>query len=94
MSYSRWGGSRWYTMWQICPDGTPLDEQLFAIVGEGLVFSYIDLKTNITNCLKYVETTVEKVTKSEIDELAEYMKQFVNDVEHDPEFLLKIDLIV
>ncbi len=89
MSYSRWGGSYWYTFWSVQPDGVKetRDNALFEICTV-TSFTAKQLRDDIDRCL--VEVTKRcyenrNVTRmplsSEMLELREYMEEFVSDMD-------------
>jgi len=64
MSYSRWGGSVWYTFWS-CSDNEEQAEQMFEVCG--LVrFSYKELKEDLNACLEKVKQLSSSARPSSI----------------------------
>ena len=75
MSYSRWGDSRWYTYWAASPPGGR-DNQIFEICGV-TTFIYKDLKSSMDLCLNRIREIDINATEEEIQELKEYMNDFI-----------------
>ena len=94
MSYSRWGGSVWYTYW-CSSDAKTRGEEVFDVCSVKY-FTYDELKINgldecINNLIKYISIRskdpdddmfcVDKYSKEEYNELKGYMRTFMADVE-------------
>lgn len=83
MSYSRWGTSRWYTYWAI-NEKENYDTAEFCICGL-VSFSAKQLRENIDRCLSTILSKDKEATNEEMDELANYICRFLNEV--DKEYL-------
>lgn len=62
MSYSRWGGSRFYTFWRSTKSKVK-DDQIFDIMfdmGRELTFTYRELSYNMDGCLNKCEELCSK----------------------------------
>ncbi len=96
MSYSRWGDSRWYTMWSSVgsmtmeyklPTRKLKYSQTFQIVGAPTYYvTYGELKTKpieqiIEEIIKACEADEVKATQEEINELKTYLIRFQKDVD-------------
>lgn len=74
MSYSRWGGSTWYTYWS-ASSGSELKDQIFSVCAIKDFF-YYELKENMEKCLDDCEAVGPQRT-----ELKSYMLRFMADAE-------------
>ena len=91
MSYSRWSNSRWYTFWTANgPKSDKKDDQAFEICdfGGGNIFLYKQLNEDLEKCLDEAVHTAnltdkDEVTDAEREELATYMKSFMEDIEEE-----------
>jgi|GEM_PF-1577005 len=87
MSYSRWSHSHWYTFWLVYPS-YERDEQRFEICGE-CVFTYKELISDLEQCLRTTQKIdtedceERRATAEQIDELRQYMRYFIRDVDTD-----------
>lgn len=91
MSYSRWSDSHWYTYYD-CSSGYTKDTQRFNICSV-ITYTYKELKEDIHKCLKEV-SEIENLggdSKKILDELREYMEEFIDDVDNGNYFKIKID---
>ena len=79
MSYSRWGSSHWYTFWASQPDGEieNADSQRFEICAVAS-FTGKQLREDLEGCLAEVQS-IDPV--GPIDELREYMEEFLQDMQ-------------
>lgn len=84
MSYSRWGGSYWYTFWDSVTDS-------FEICGIKNI-GYFSLKNDIDGCINSLRYQLEKIdkdklsglpTEEEYQELKLYMLRFIKDFEEE-----------
>ena len=86
MSYSRWGGSRWYTYRLACC-GECCDEQIFEICDfgdEGAQYTYAAIRERGADVCAQQHADEKHggdVTPEEVCELAGYMRLFVEDVD-------------
>jgi len=89
MSYSRWGGSYWYTFWCVQPEGVKetRDNAIFEICTVAS-FTAKQIRDDIDACLAEVtrrchdnENWREKPKTSDMIELREYMMEFLEDME-------------
>jgi len=99
MSYSRWGGSVWYTFWASYSeiDLIERNKQIFEICTVR-AFTYKELKEDIDKCIELTKEAmiesekrgdlfshdVKSYSEEQFEELRRYMKQFIKDVEDDP----------
>lgn len=95
MAYSRWTTSVWYTFGTSkngCGQPQKRSDWYFAILCDSVEdiggFSYDDLKKDIDKCILTVRETVDKtktpvITEKEINELKEYMLEFVYEIDRD-----------
>ena len=84
MSYSRWGGSCWYTFWAY-RDYEDRDNALFEVCPV-TQFTAKELRDNIDECLTQavvavIEDGASDPTEEELAELKGYMEQFLADVD-------------
>lgn len=79
MSYSRWTYSRWYTFWKIT-ESKYVDNQMFCICSV-TDFVYKKLKEDLDACIKEVAQIDPEATPEELNELKNYMKKFIKEVE-------------
>ena len=87
VSYSRWGGSRWYTFWACQDDDTEnRDSAIFEICAVAS-FTAKELREDIERCIaRAVETELilfAPVDSAEKEELREYMQEFLRDVDRE-----------
>ena len=89
MSYSRWGGSRWYTYWSIYPEGQEetRDTAIF-VVDSVACFSAKELRENPEQCLervreRYADAWHIPVTDKDLRELWVYITAFLTDVDEE-----------
>lgn len=84
MSYSRWGSrgsGYWYTYWS-CQLGQIEETRDNAIFEICLVCSFTakELRDNMDKCLKTVEKLEPKASTEQLDELRDYMGEFIIDI--------------
>jgi len=88
MAYSRWGISRWYTMWQTS-NANKKSKEIFLVVGSPFSFTYGEIKNDIDDCVEKASAfedqkagkySDKKVTDAEKQELKSYMREFLSDV--------------
>lgn len=95
MAYSRWTNSVWYTFGTL-KDGLRHPEKrsdwYFAILCDSVEsiggFTYDDLKRDINKCIFTVKEAIDStkipiITENELNELKEYMLEFVDEIERD-----------
>lgn len=89
MSYSRWSNSRWYTFWSCQPDGEIETRQnaIFEVCGVER-FMAKQLRERLEECVdaaisaeKRFFPESQEVTDEQRDELREYMRRFLADVD-------------
>lgn len=89
MSYSRWGGSYWYTYWSSLPRGVDetRDSAAFEICTVA-TFTAKQIRDDINACLAEVtkrchddENMRQKPKTADMMELRQYMIEFVNDID-------------
>lgn len=79
MSYSRWGGSEWYTFWHAQAEETEnRDTAIFDICGVA-TFTAKQLREHLPACLD----VVKKVQDGDLDELTGYIQDFLHDVDRE-----------
>ena len=84
MAYSRWGESYWYTYWASPGQGIEelRDTELFEICPVAM-FTAKQLRDDLDGCIQQAaetETGGRKPTPLELDELREYVQEFLEDV--------------
>lgn len=80
MSYSRWGGSYWYTFWSTQDSKTEnRDTCIFEICGV-IGFTSKQLSEDLDSCIYIVKKKSPDVNEEQINELKSYIKTFLNDV--------------
>jgi len=89
VAYSRWGGSCWYTFWSTSRAGCKAEERFS--VNCAAEFTYAELVDSMDACIEKLKTINneeeafpaihEGVTEQEIEELKEYMRMFIEDVD-------------
>ena len=81
MSYSRWFDSRYYTYWDASLSGKFKNNQYFTVMAAGTFsFSYKNLNNNIEKCLDIFEKEEGFDSPAYREELKEYMKNFIDDM--------------
>jgi len=82
MAYSRWSNSRWYTIY-LASGEKEKSKQVFSICGV-THFTYDQLMKNLEECLKDTVNKCDFIPdQKEIEELREYMREFLKDVEEE-----------
>lgn len=82
MSYSRWGGSNWYSFWNTSSGETKDDQILslwYAGSDDNVDLSYTDL-VKITSPKELAFYYESKIPIEELTEAMEYVKWFIDDV--------------
>lgn len=86
MSYSRWGGSRWYTFWAGQDSATENRETAFFVICPIARFTAAELRADIEQCLN--TTCAEErehgdpdIPDDDREELRGYMLEFLTDVD-------------
>lgn len=89
MSYSRWMYSRWYTFWCVASEDTieDRDNAIFEICTVAR-FPASALREDMDACLNHVKQIVyeseERMPRPrEMEELREYMQEFLKDVDEE-----------
>lgn len=85
MSYSRWSNSTWYTFWCAPLNKNKLikDLQIFEVCSV-MSFTYKELKESIDKCVdKIREISLDVYSEDEYNELKQYMKEFISDVDEE-----------
>lgn len=78
MSYSRWGGSDWYTYWQVQDKATEdRDTAIFTICAV-TSFTAKELRDDMDACM---EKVAAEDTAGDIDELRGYAREFLADID-------------
>lgn len=86
MSYSRWLESYWYTYWcvKMKDEIETRDNAMFEVCAIAC-FTAHELRTDMESCIKRALLACENNTfqpiESEIDDLREFMKEFLADVD-------------
>lgn len=81
MSYSRWCGSRWYTYWSCQNPATENRQTAIFDVDCEFKFSSKELREDMDGCIKVVSDKYGNVSDEEKEELKEYMRRFIRDVD-------------
>lgn len=79
MAYSRWSNSKWYTYWDSSHSGKTKDTQVFTICGDGIHFTYKQIKDDIDLVLSLLPSDASDL---EIKEIELYLIRFMQDVEN------------
>jgi len=88
MSYSRWGGSRWYTFWCVQNEKTETRDTAIFEICAVVSFTAKELRDDKYKCLNIVKEKENKATKyivseEEINELGVYMDFFLKEVNNE-----------
>jgi hypothetical protein len=84
MSYSRWSNSYWYTFWQTQDEATEnYDSAVFCICRfeEDITFKAKTLREQLDRCVDTVRLKDRYASEEELEELASYMTNFLEDVD-------------
>ena len=83
MSYSRWITSRWYTYWTSILEEENYDTATFCICRfeKSLYFTAKEIREDIGKCISEVKKEETNATDEELEELKNYMIEFLIDVE-------------
>ncbi len=89
MSYSRWGGSRWYTFWAGRDDATENRESALFEICSITTFTAAEIRADIQRCLTIAVKKEQQrhqlagVDHDEREELREYMREFLAAVDRE-----------
>lgn len=80
--YSQWGDSSWYTFWRAQPKGyvEDRDTAIFEIC-DVAEFSARELRNDLNGCALNAASLVRYATTDQVEELKEYMIEFLCDVD-------------